>query len=99
MVQAQTRRLEAAANVRFGSKADLCNAPTHVRFTLNSDRESGLPHTVMSALPLKADVCDANRQVCFGPKADIGQTSDEHSDAWQDNPDLGELARLRIHLN
>src|ERR1043166_1105942 len=23
-------------------------------------------------------------------------TSDEHSDAWQDNPDLGELARLRI---
>jgi hypothetical protein len=32
-------------------------------------------------------------------KADIGQTSDEHSDAWQDNPDLGELARLRIHLN
>ena len=28
--------------------------------------------------------------------ADIGPTSDEHSDAWQDNPDLGELARLRI---
>jgi hypothetical protein len=76
MVQAQTRRLEAAANVRFGSKADLCNAPTHVRFTLNSDRESGLPHTVMSALPLKADVCDANRQVCFGPKADSASLFD-----------------------
>ena len=30
------------------------------------------------------------------PIADIGPTSDEHSDAWQDNPDLGELARLRI---
>jgi len=26
---------------------------------------------VMSALPLKADVCGANRHVCFGPKADI----------------------------
>src|SRR4030095_16434402 len=24
-------------NVRFGSKADMCNAPTHVRFTPNSD--------------------------------------------------------------
>ena len=26
---------------------------------------------VMSALPLKADVCVANRHVCFGLKADI----------------------------
>jgi hypothetical protein len=25
----------------------------------------------MSALLLKADVCGANRHVCFGPKADI----------------------------
>ena len=24
-------------HVRFGSKADRCNAPTHVRFTPNSD--------------------------------------------------------------
>jgi hypothetical protein len=24
-------------NVRFGSKADICSAPTHVRFTPNSD--------------------------------------------------------------
>jgi hypothetical protein len=37
----------------------------------NSDRESGLPHTVMSALPLKADVCDAIAHVCYGPIADI----------------------------
>jgi hypothetical protein len=28
-------------NVRFGSEADMCNAPTHVRFTPNSDRKSG----------------------------------------------------------
>jgi len=25
----------------------------------------------MSALPPKADMCDATRHVCFGPKADI----------------------------
>jgi hypothetical protein len=36
------------AHVRFGSKADMCNAPTHVRFAPNSDRESGFPHKVMS---------------------------------------------------
>jgi hypothetical protein len=28
-------------NVRFGSKADICSATADVRFTLNSDRESG----------------------------------------------------------
>src|SRR5215471_19383607 len=38
-------------------------------------------------------------RVCFGPKADIGLTSDEYSDARQDNPDFGELARLRINLD
>src|SRR5215510_2245709 len=30
-----------SANVRFGSKADMCGAKRHVRFTPNSDRESG----------------------------------------------------------
>ena len=28
-------------DVRFGSKADICGATAHVRFTPNSDRESG----------------------------------------------------------
>ena len=28
-------------NVRFGSEADICGAKAHVRFTPNSDRESG----------------------------------------------------------
>jgi hypothetical protein len=42
----------------------------HVRFTPNSDRKSGPRQNTMSALPLKADVCGANRYVCFGPKAD-----------------------------
>jgi len=29
------------ANVRFGSLADICGAPSHVRFAPNSDRKSG----------------------------------------------------------
>jgi hypothetical protein len=56
--------------VRFGSKADICAATSHVRFTPNSDRESGFLHKVMSALPPKADMCSALAYVCFGPKAD-----------------------------
>jgi hypothetical protein len=43
----------------------------HVRFTPNSDRESGPPAKVMSALPPKADMCSATRDVRFGPIADI----------------------------
>jgi len=60
-------RLEGAMDVRFGSKADICSAPTHVCFTPNSDRESGFPQTVMSALPPKADMCSAVADVRFGP--------------------------------
>ena len=81
-------------DVRFGSKADICSATAHVRFTPNSDRESDFPRKAMSALPPIADMCSALADVRFGPKADIGPTSDEHSNARQDNPDLGELARL-----
>jgi hypothetical protein len=47
--------------VRFGSKADICAAKTHVRFTPNSDLKSEFPQTVMSAL----------RDVRFGPEADM----------------------------
>ena len=43
------------------------NAKRHVRFTPNSDRKSGSPHKVMSALPPKADVCSARAHVRFGP--------------------------------
>jgi hypothetical protein len=38
------------ADVRYGSEADICGATTHVRFTPNSDGESGIPQKVMSAL-------------------------------------------------
>ena len=72
------------AYVRFGSEADMCNAPSHVRFAPNSDRESGLPQKVMSALLLKADMCSATRDVRFVPKADIGTLFDH-------------LVRTRLH--
>jgi hypothetical protein len=49
----------------------MCSAKPHVRFAPNSDRESGFPQTGMSALPPKADMCDARMDVCFGPIADI----------------------------
>ena len=42
----------------------MCSARTHVRFTPNTDRESGPPQTAMSALPLKADMCGAASDVC-----------------------------------
>jgi hypothetical protein len=54
----------------------LCDATTHVRFTPNSDRESGHPQKAMSALPPEADMCGALLHVCFGPIADIGLLSD-----------------------
>jgi hypothetical protein len=49
----------------------MCAAKGHVRFTPNSDRESGFPQQAMSALPPKADTCSALAYVCFGPRADI----------------------------
>jgi hypothetical protein len=58
-------------DVRFGPLADICSAKGHVRFAPNSDRESGFPQTVMSALPLKADMWAATRDVRYGPIADV----------------------------
>ena len=58
---------------------------------------------VMSALPPKADMCGATTHVRFVPIADmkgLGERfSDECRSARQDNPDLSELARLRIDLD
>src|SRR5262245_60674069 len=70
IVAAETYTGKDPANVRFGSKADICGANSHVRFTPNSDRESRHLPKVMSALPPKADICGAQAHVCFGPKAD-----------------------------
>jgi hypothetical protein len=49
----------------------MCAAKSDVRFTPNSDRKSGLPSKIMSALPPKADMCSALAYVGFGPIADI----------------------------
>jgi hypothetical protein len=43
-------------DVCFGSKADVWAAKSDVRFTPNSDRESGHVPMVMSALPPKGDI-------------------------------------------
>jgi hypothetical protein len=65
------------SDVCFESKADICAATSDVRFTPNSDRESEIPHKVISALPPKVDMCSALVHVCFGPEADMhGATSD-----------------------
>jgi hypothetical protein len=44
-------------DVRFESKAGICAATAHVRFTPNSDPESEIPQKAMSALAPKADIC------------------------------------------
>jgi hypothetical protein len=49
----------------------MCSAKGHVRFAPKSDRESGFPQQAMSALPPKADMCGATRDVRFGPIADM----------------------------
>ena len=57
----------------------------------------------MSALPPKADIRSATRYVRFVPIADMKgvwkRFSDECRSARQDDPDLSELARLRIDLD
>jgi hypothetical protein len=63
MVSGQAGLVKGRFDVRFGSKADMCSAKGHVRFTPNSDRKIGLPQMVMSALPPKADMCAATTDV------------------------------------
>jgi hypothetical protein len=70
------------ADVRFGSKADMCSAKRHVRFTPNSDRESGHVPLVISALPPEADICSALAYVCFGPIAHSSGLCEQAHSAW-----------------
>jgi hypothetical protein len=73
IVAVQTRLVKRRSGVRFGSKADIRAAKSHVCFTPNSDRESEFRPKVVSALPSKADMCGALGHVCYGPIADIGR--------------------------
>src|SRR5262245_45360984 len=68
----------------------MCSALAYVRFTPNSDRESRHPQKVMSALPPKADMCGATRDVRFGPKADISQISFDNL--------VGSLLEMQRHV-
>ena len=47
----------------------MCSRKKHVRFAAKSDRESGLPQKVMSALTPKADMPAATTDVGYGPIA------------------------------
>jgi len=67
MVSGHAGLVKGRFDVRFGSKADICAATSDVRFTPDSDRKSRHAAMVMSALHPKADMCGANRHVCFGP--------------------------------
>jgi hypothetical protein len=77
----------------------------HVRFTPDSDRESGFPRKVMSALPPKADMCGATTDVRFGPIADSCTTAnsllfDYCVDARKDLRGNVEAKRFRrFHIN
>ena len=70
----------------------MCSAKRHVRFTPNSDRESGHRQTVRSALPPKADMCGATWHVCFGPKADIGALAGQYHPAFHPGLEATSLA-------
>src|SRR5262249_15698447 len=72
----------------------MCSAQAHVRFTPNSDRESGHPQKVMSALPLKADMGSAATHVCFGPIADIVALFDQLVSAPDDR--IGDVDAERL---
>jgi hypothetical protein len=58
-------------DVRFTPKADMCSAKSHVRFTPESDRESGAPRESMSALHQKADMGEAPSAILSGPKEQV----------------------------
>src|SRR4029450_12201107 len=74
-------------------------------FTPNSDRKSGFPHRVMSALPPKADTCSALAYVCLGPKADIDSVHSITSSAriagkaWLPNIATAQSASTSDHLS
>ena len=63
MLEPERVVVKGKPNVRFGSKADMCSAQAHVRFTPIATAKADF-QPVMSALPTKADMCIANTDVC-----------------------------------
>jgi hypothetical protein len=70
----------------LGQKQTYAAHQPHVRFTPNSDRESEIPQKAMSALPPKADMCSAIRDVRFGPKADMATDYSTTSSTIESRP-------------
>src|SRR5262245_39686209 len=69
-------------HVCFGSKADISQYSRHVRFTPNSDRESGLPQTVMSALRPQKRTCSPHKLMsALGQKRTFAPERNEPRDA------------------
>src|SRR5512135_1729759 len=62
-------------NVRFGSKADICGATSHVRFTPDNDRESDFSQKVVSALPRKRTCAAQLGMSALGQKRTLRRTS------------------------
>src|SRR5262245_36313529 len=57
-------------------------------------KQTCAPHQPMSALPPKADMCSATRDVRYGPKADIGYLFDHFVGAGEQRWRHGETKRL-----
>jgi hypothetical protein len=52
--------LNGCPDVRFGSQADICGAPTHVRFTPNSDIDRVCP---LRGGPRRPNLCNEQSRV------------------------------------
>jgi hypothetical protein len=72
----------------------MCSAARHVRFIPNSDRKSGFPHKVVSALAPKADICGAKRNVRFGPKAVMGN---DHERSGSNAATRGKITLISVN--
>src|SRR6516225_7057005 len=63
----------AAPPIRLISRRFIAAPDTNAQDRRSKAFGKGLP---MTALPPKADMCSATRDVCFGPIADIGKRTD-----------------------
>jgi len=82
----------------------MCGAKAHVRFTPNNDRESGLPQTVVSALPPESGQVQCNegcpRWANTGHRAySITSSARARSDGGMARPNTFAVFRLMTNSN
>src|SRR5262249_16512426 len=85
-----------------GAQFQRVRIPRELAPAPNAQKQKCTPQNGMSALPPKADMCGATRDVCFGPKADIATYSITSSprlssDSGTARPSI--LAVLRLITN